>query len=308
VVFIIVRKVVGSVSHSMAITCTIFRLVYRGWMSQLWWDDAWAALALIADGRIFLVGCLGHLSYYCPVVRITAHSVTFLADCFRAARMSIIFSIIPVANHSEHKIHAQITYLIAASFACMWAAADRPEDHCLCIPLLPHGRVGGTLAFDHITADVIADISLVAIPLYLLKNVGLSHSKKLLVQSAFGSSLLITAITITHSVLLISNFYSTITLMFAHLKVALSLIICNVLVIVTFLYRVCSKDTSDFNRSNGVFTTVIITPMSSSINALASLSLQEGSSSVQMKVQIEAMKLEDEDASVRCAEEGVGVE
>jgi hypothetical protein len=69
-------------------------------------------------------------------------------------------------------------------------------------------------------ADIIADSSLVAAPLYLLKNVGLSRSRKLLVQSAFGASLLITAVTITHSVLLF-KFYNTTTLMFAHIKVSI---------------------------------------------------------------------------------------
>jgi hypothetical protein len=73
-----------------------------------------------------------------------------------------------------------------------------------------------------ITADVIADACLVAAPLYLLKNVGLSRSKKTLVQSAFGASLLITAITITHSILLL-KFYNTTTLMFAHIKVSILL-------------------------------------------------------------------------------------
>lgn len=40
----------------------------------------------------------------------------------RAARMSIIFSVIRIANHSGHKCLKQITYLISVSFACMWAA------------------------------------------------------------------------------------------------------------------------------------------------------------------------------------------
>lgn len=57
--FIVIRKVVELVLHSIAIICTIFRLMYRGWMRHLWWDDAWAVLALIADGRIFLIGYLG---------------------------------------------------------------------------------------------------------------------------------------------------------------------------------------------------------------------------------------------------------
>lgn len=34
--------------------------------------------------------------------------------------MSVIFSIIRVTNHSNFKVHRQITYIIAVSFACMW--------------------------------------------------------------------------------------------------------------------------------------------------------------------------------------------
>jgi hypothetical protein len=36
--------------------------------------------------------------------------------------MSIIFSVIRIANHSGCKVHKQITYLIAVSFGCMWTA------------------------------------------------------------------------------------------------------------------------------------------------------------------------------------------
>ncbi|KAG2078433.1 hypothetical protein BDR04DRAFT_1086754 [Suillus decipiens] len=66
--------------------------------------------------------------------------------------------------------------------------------------------------------------------------------------------------------------------MFAHIKAAVSLIICNLLVIVAFLYRVYVKDTSDINQplaSNGVFTSIIVIPIGGSTNALTSFSLQD---------------------------------
>lgn len=50
-------EVVGSVSHGIAIVCTIFRLVYRGWTCRIWWEDAWAAVSLVSDGRILLASC-----------------------------------------------------------------------------------------------------------------------------------------------------------------------------------------------------------------------------------------------------------
>ncbi|KAG2058149.1 hypothetical protein BDR06DRAFT_852570, partial [Suillus hirtellus] len=274
-------KVVELVLHSIAIICTIFRLMYRGWMRHLWWDDAWAALSLIAD--VVCLACIWYLNSYSKnnmFLPLTAWALTIsFTTVLWAARMSVIFSIIPVATHSTYKIHSQITYLIAVSFGCMWAALLTQKiticefhscymgksvalslliSQCLCAFLGCYGP-----QITRITADIIADVSLVAAPLYLMKNMRLSRSKKSLVQSAFGASLLITAVTITHSILILLNVYNTVTLMFAHLKAALSLIVCNLLVIVAFLYRICSNDTAfeldQSIASNGVFTTVIIT-------------------------------------------------
>ncbi|KAG1729701.1 hypothetical protein EDB19DRAFT_1641788, partial [Suillus lakei] len=304
-------KVVGLVSHSIAILCTIFRLVYRGWMRHFWWEDAWAAFALIADAVCLaciwldkrISGDMGpHNRYHqCPVVRITAHTVIFLTDWFRAARMSIIFSIIRVANHSKFKIHKQITYLIALSFACMWAGLLGQKIH---ICEFHSCHMGKPVALSLLITDVIADASLDAAPLYLLKNVELSRSGKILIQSAFGTSLLITAITITHSILLL-RVHNTATLIFAHVKAALSLIICNLLVIVTFLYRVCSKVIFDLDQpftSNGVFTSVVLTSMPCATNPGTSFTVEEET----MRTGVAKAKMDD--ASVLYAEGGTSTE
>jgi hypothetical protein len=99
----------------------------------------------------------------------------------------------------------------------------------------------------------------------------------------FSASLLTTIVTIIHSINLSMGHMST-TLIFAYVRVstlpsshysvksdgnkaALNLFICNILVIVTFLYRMCSKETADLDQSfpsNQVFTSVILTPMPSS--------------------------------------------
>ncbi|KAG1718891.1 hypothetical protein EDB19DRAFT_1649282, partial [Suillus lakei] len=310
-------KVAGSVSHSIAIFCTIFRLVYRGWTRYFWWEDVWAALALIAD--VVCLACIWldkRITSWTLTVAFTSvlwyvsqHTQLHfnLANWSRAARMSIIFPVIRIANHSGCKIHKRITYLIAASFACMWVALVAQKIN-LC--QFHRCQMEKSMALSQLITDVIADASLVAAPLYLWRNVGLSRSKKILVLSTFGASLLITAVTIPHSIFLLKVHNST-TLIFQHVKAALSLIICNLLVIVTYLYRVCSKDAADLDQSitsNGVFTSVVMAPMSSSTNTRMSLSLQEGITSKQITVQIGVMKSKDEDTSVRCAEEGTNPE
>ncbi|KAG2069005.1 hypothetical protein BDR04DRAFT_1056138 [Suillus decipiens] len=269
-------SVVGSVLHGIAIVCTVFRLVYRGWMRHLWWEDAWAALALIAD-----VTCLACI-WVDTLLSSWIITVAFTTVLW-AARMSVIFSIIPIANHSESKIHKRVISLVVVCFGCMWTALLVLKIN---ICKFDSCRMGKSVGISHLVTDIIADITLVVVPLYLLGTIGHPRSSMILVQFVFGASLLVLAFTIPHSVLLLHDIFNTNALMFAHIKVAFSLIICNLLVIVTFLYRVYLKDTSDINQplaSNGVFTSIILIPMGGSTNAMTSLSLQDGITSRQVK-------------------------
>lgn len=99
------------------------------------------------------------------------------------------------------------------------------------------------------------------------------------------------------------------TVVLVHVKTALSLFICNLLVIVTFLYRMCSKETVDLDQSftsNQVFTSIILTQMPSRTTSEASPSVQVGTTSRQKTVvQTGATKPKDEDANMHYAEEGI---
>ncbi|KAG1748221.1 hypothetical protein EDB19DRAFT_1630413, partial [Suillus lakei] len=291
------------VSHSIAIFSTIFRLTYRGWMHRLWWEDAWAAFALVGD--VVCLACIWldrritceystlHSYTYC------IHNVTFLTHWYRAARMSVIFSIIRITNHSGLKMHKQITYLIAVSFACMWAAL---LTHRLTLCAFYSCRMGKSVALSLLITDVVADISLVAVPLHLWRNVGLSRGRKILILSAFSASLLITAITIPHSIVLLKvhNIGAT-SVILAHVKTALSLVICNLLVIVTFVYRVYWKETFDVDQpvtSCGVFTSVILSQMPCSTDTRTLLISEEGT------IETDTMKAKMEDPRIVHVEEG----
>jgi len=68
-------------------------------------------------------------------------------------------------------------------------------------------------------ADIISDVALVAAPLHLWRDVGLSRNRKIVILSAFSASLLIVVVTIPHNVILIKCPGRT-TLIFAHVKVS----------------------------------------------------------------------------------------
>ncbi|KAG0707450.1 hypothetical protein DFH29DRAFT_895806 [Suillus ampliporus] len=256
--------VTGLALHSVAILCTVFRLVYRGWTRRFWWEDVWATFALISD--VICMAWIWSLSF--PIWTRTVA----LTSVLWTARMSIIFSIIRVANH---KVHRLITHLIAASFACMWAAL-LVQKVCKCI--FHSCNMGNSVALSQLITDVIADVSLIAAPVQLWKNVGFSRGRRISVLSAFGASLLITAITIPHSIMLFKLDTQT-TLFLAHVKAALSLIICNLLVIVTFTCRMCSKETFDHDQSPGLFSSVVMTQSPFSTNAGTSIFVPEGTTS-----------------------------
>lgn len=261
--------VTGSVSHAIAILCTICRLVYRGWTRQLWWEDAWAAFALMSD-VICLVWIWTPTSRSLPVWTFAVAS----ASVVWAARMSIIFSIIRITNPSGDKIHKWIAYPIAVSFVCMWAALVAYKIS-VCIYYLC--RMTQAVALSQLITDVIADVSLIGAPLQLWKNVKLSRNSKILILSAFGSSLLITVITILHSTMLFQSTTET-TLIIAHVKAALSLVICNFLVIVTLAYRMCWKERLDLDQSftsPGIFSSVVVTQFPFNPNSRTSPSVQE---------------------------------
>ncbi|KAG2138595.1 uncharacterized protein EDB93DRAFT_1230764 [Suillus bovinus] len=256
-----------SISHVIAILCTIFRLVYRGWTRHLWWEDAWAAFALISD--VICLLCIWiHTSTSCEYLTSRSNiyltfmsvpgwtfSVAFTSVVW-AARMSIIFSIIRIANSSGYKYQKWIIYLITVSFAGMWAAVliDKNET---CVFVCQNTK---PVALLQMITDVVADISLIIAPLLFWKNTGLSRNHKILILSPFSASLLITVITIPHSIMLLRS-ASGKTLIMAHVKAALSLIICNLLVIVTAAYRVCRKGTLDPDQTFGspvIFTSILV--------------------------------------------------
>ncbi|KAG2068159.1 hypothetical protein BDR04DRAFT_1025205, partial [Suillus decipiens] len=249
-------KVVALVLHSIAILCTIFRLAYRGWMHHLWWEDAWAAFSLIGD--VVCLVCIWVDSWLSPLsngaFRNSLSDFIFPTHWYRAARMSIIFSIIRITNHPSLKIHRQIAYLIAVSFACTWVALLA---HRITMCALHSCNMSNSLALSLLITDVTSDISLVAAPLYLWRNVGLSRSTKKLVLSAFGASLLNTVVTIPHCIIILKvHKIGETIIVVAHS--ALSLIICDLLVIVTFMYRVFWKETFDLDQSCEVFTSVVL--------------------------------------------------
>ncbi|KAH7923933.1 hypothetical protein BV22DRAFT_548888 [Leucogyrophana mollusca] len=272
-------RVVATASHSIAISCTIFRLSYRWYMRHFWWEDAWASLALLADVVCLICTWLslpvsgpmvpvnGPIGGYPAMPPIAVVANWLLVVAFTSvpwsARLSVISSVIRVVN-PEPKLH-RFAFWAAASFGAMWIALVSQKlyacVHNACI-------IGRSVAISQLI-NTVSDIILVAMPFHLLRGVKLSRKRRILMSCTFSASLLITAVTIIHCGLLFES-TTFVTTIVAHVKAALSLIVCNLLVIVAFIYRVFHKNGDidldhSFVDSEAVhFTTIDLTQLTDS--------------------------------------------
>ncbi|KAG1739386.1 uncharacterized protein EDB91DRAFT_1024408, partial [Suillus paluster] len=228
-------KVVACVFHGSAITTTLFRLVYRLSTSRFWWEDAWAAIALVFDVIcLFGVWAEGPIFYNDPPVYTVMFWLLPIAftSVLWAARMSIIYSILRVAD--PRCTIRWVVYGVISCFAVMWTALIVQK----VFTCVYHGcSIGSDIAIADLVTDSISDLMLVIMPTYLLRDVGLTYHQRILVTSVFCASLLTTAMAIPLSVLLLVAPVSGTALIFAHVKSATSLIIANLLVIISFVYR-----------------------------------------------------------------------
>ncbi|KAH7922928.1 hypothetical protein BV22DRAFT_1131055 [Leucogyrophana mollusca] len=154
---------------------------------------------------------------------------------YRAARLSLTFSVIRVADHRPK--FQRFALGVAGLFGLMWIGLLGQKIY---ICYLQGCVVKSPLAISQLTTDVVSDTILVIMPFLLLRGVRISSNRYTLICCAFFASISITVITIFHSILLfrpVTAWTGTV----AHVKTAVSLIVCNLLVIVTFAYRVCCK-------------------------------------------------------------------
>ncbi|KAF8551772.1 hypothetical protein OG21DRAFT_1486742 [Imleria badia] len=241
-------KIIAGTFHSVAIACTIFRLMYRWYMTYFWWEDSWAVFALVCD-VVCLVATLLEQPTTAPklphINYITNWMVALAFPCVLwACRTSILFSIVRVANPSEQL--RRVAYLVGCSFLIMWAALMVQKiqicitDACL---------IAGSVGLSQLITDVISDLSLVIMPIYLLRETKVNYRQRIMVFAVFSASLLITLVSILHSLALFLSRSNGI-IVIGHVKAALSLIVCNLLVIVAFIYRMCHRRGGDLDATD----------------------------------------------------------
>ncbi|KAF8434781.1 hypothetical protein L210DRAFT_985772 [Boletus edulis BED1] len=253
-------KAIACVFHSLAISSSIFRLTYRWYISRFGWEDSWAVLAFITD-----VGCLtcSWLQRSVPLnpsdidTTLDWIAVTCLTSTPWVARLSMLSAIIRITNPSASV--RRMSYIIAISFGSMWIAILVQKMYACGTRLcrMPHD-----VAISQSITDGIADVLLVFMPISFLKDVKISRTKRILLLSSFSSSICISIISIAQAVSFFLAMTTGLSLLLIHIKAALSVVICNLLIVVAFTYRFYHKMDMDlnggFDKSDPIQLTTVI--------------------------------------------------
>ncbi|KAF8552135.1 hypothetical protein OG21DRAFT_1523977 [Imleria badia] len=251
-------QVLATVFHALALILTSFRLWFRYHIRRLWWDDFWAALALLCDA----VCMVTVWTLTAPVdnephsnaealrtnaqsrsVHIVSYwmSILFYTCSIWFARLSIIFSVVRIVPPARSVRVATfgaggvITCLWAYVFTCKSVACAMNDEwyHAVVIEC----PVPKWVAVSEVCTDILSDVILVALPFCLLWRVKLPSNQRIMVLSVFSASILVSVVSVVHTAYLIplAGFIGGAT---AEVESAVSLIVCNLLVIITFIYRV----------------------------------------------------------------------
>ncbi|TFK56501.1 hypothetical protein OE88DRAFT_26630 [Heliocybe sulcata] len=264
----------------VAILSTAFRVCYRYKIRRFWWDDGWAAVSL-ASQIVLLVNLwirtdtpdVGPL-HQSRESRIIAYWLVSLAFTFTlwSARMSQLFSVIRLIP--EFMKMRKVAYGMVVMFGAMWAAlviqkvVICKQDTSWYNTPKPQCHLGHAVGSTELAMDFISDAMLVLVPLRLLWGVSMQHTHRKLLFSIFSASLFTTIVSAVHAYFELGpsglleaitanvevrsppSVPSYVVLMLRSLQASVSLIVANLAVIVTYLYRLIRGER---DPENGVY-------------------------------------------------------
>ncbi|PFH45388.1 hypothetical protein AMATHDRAFT_9358 [Amanita thiersii Skay4041] len=243
-------KCVLTVLYAVAILFTVFRFWNRCRTQRLWWDD-WVALVPLTGIPILLaiLWIVGRPSgvqeIAVPLFWLSA--VPFLVVVW-ASRASLALSIarIFVPGSPKRQIALFLACLCAAIFIAMIVQAlvtcideGTWAHHAASLPSCQlHRHLNIVCAI----TDIVMDICLVALPFYALWNVGLPRFQRRLILTLFSASFLTLLSALVYRSMMFSPHVRgpgapVVISMMSHIEASISVIVCNLLVVVMVFYR-----------------------------------------------------------------------
>ncbi|KAF9457827.1 hypothetical protein BDZ94DRAFT_1146471, partial [Collybia nuda] len=230
--------VAGTCLHSLALVATGFRAAHRWRRAKFFWDDIWALVAAALNSILLItLWVRAHTrsqSFEVSVgllIQWRLHS----SSCPRAARASIACSILRLLPPCRTKKFVlgmigwfAITFTVLFVQRIWWCGSNKVwTDDCPCwTPFI----------IEKLCTDVIANVMLVVVPVFMLWNSTLPKGPCWMIRVVFATSITVTACSATHAVYVLGD-NRVLEGFTAHFEVPVTVMICNLLVIVTFCYR-----------------------------------------------------------------------
>ncbi|KIN94871.1 hypothetical protein M404DRAFT_368776 [Pisolithus tinctorius Marx 270] len=222
----------------------VFRFWFRYRIQRLWWEDAWAFAAFLfaiiySMGTWLYVHCekptstvgfwISNFSFN-PVIWLVRHSTLFSVARIIYPSLTLRRMVLGIGL---------VFFLLFISFM-----AGKLWYYCYDLswmnntlffgnPLLP---LSTRLAIFELTTDLVTDAILIALPIKLLWSVKLPTRQRRMILLIFASGIMVTLAAIFRATCQLLDL-SLIVNLAVDVEVALSSIMCNLLVFVTFLYR-----------------------------------------------------------------------
>ncbi|PPQ70432.1 hypothetical protein CVT25_004304 [Psilocybe cyanescens] len=266
-------KVCVTVVQAVSITSTVIRLVHRWHTRRMWWDD-WATFVPLLvdclylafmwkgaqDQHLFLPAAQLYLLFYCAMVGsvvLVSTEQSLDEGNFRLSRVSLALSTARIfpAKHVCRRVALWISGIflflyignvMIVIFQCWGSTVHNTGQIQLCAQKSTNIKVK-VIARISLTLDALAEVILVVAPLVMLWRIRLPKGERRLILSLFSSSILSFLGSVAFFVVwvLARRFGKQsifVTKMTAQLQVAVSLLVCNLLVVTMLFYRIAQRE------------------------------------------------------------------
>ncbi|KAF9008394.1 hypothetical protein BDQ17DRAFT_146494 [Cyathus striatus] len=250
-------KVSLTILHLIAICTSVIRVWQRKHTNGMWWDDHLALIpAVMTVIQIVIIWLffdpnLTNVKMQIALYWLLSFSWFTLIWMCRISLALSIARIFPAwATPRRYSLGLAVCFGIAYFGILSWQATLHCVDDGAPNPLRSCSVDRQNFIMFSVISDVLADIFLIASPFYMLWRIRLPKSQRRLVLTLFSAS----ALTLASAIVFIICNYSPwvngpgsriVTSMAAQLEACISVMVCNLLVVVTFFLRMFKKDHAD---------------------------------------------------------------
>ncbi|KAF8344615.1 hypothetical protein F5887DRAFT_1283115 [Amanita rubescens] len=226
-----------STGHAIAVVSTCLRLVFKTIKRRLWWDDFWALISLILLIATWIasVDIPNPRSSKLESLWIVSYQALSLISLW-SARLSLAVIIVRLCPQGTMRIICKwvaVLFGVAAIALILYKTIDCGLYYSAGVEFCAFDTA---FAVVETAFDIIADSWLVGAPIHMVCRMKLPGRHLRMLVAIFALNILTTFASIAHSVLSLLHMNQA-SFIAGNVQCATSLFVCNLLVLVTFLYR-----------------------------------------------------------------------